>query len=58
MDNGVAYIFPSEPPTISCLAVLVVTDVWRNGGTRGASLSLGKNLGALELDDGGRQLSG
>lgn len=58
MDNNLAYAFPSQPATISCLAVLVVTDVWCDGGTRGASLPVSKNLGTLELDDGRGQLSG
>ncbi len=58
MDNGVGYVFSPHPAEISCLAVLVVEDVWRESGTGGASLPLSKNLGALELDDGRRELSG
>lgn len=58
MDNGVASIFPSQPAAIPYLAVLVIAAVRRHSGARGASLSLSKNLGALELDDGRRQLSG
>ena len=57
MGHGVAFAFPSQPTALSLLALLVVACIRREHPTRGASLSLRQNLGPLELNDGGGQLS-